>query len=53
MSIFISIQEEGIYIQVNLVISKFTGPLQNFELSEIRLKGSKGLSLIGNTVRKF
>ena len=42
-----------IYIQVNLVISKFTGPLQNFELSEIRLKGSKGLCLIGNTVRKF
>jgi hypothetical protein len=31
---------------VNLVISKFTGPFQNFELSEIRLKGSKGISLI-------
>ena len=26
-------------IQMNLVISKFMGPLQNFELSEIRLKG--------------
>ncbi len=26
-----------IEVQVNLVISKFTGPLQNFELSEIRL----------------
>jgi hypothetical protein len=35
------------YIQVNLVIS---GPLQNFELSKIRLKGSKWLSLIGNYV---
>jgi len=35
------------YIQVNLIISKFTGLLQNFELSEIR---SKGLSLIGNSV---
>ena len=26
-------------IQMNLVISKFTEPLQNFELSEIWLKG--------------
>ena len=38
-------------IQVNFVISKFTGPLQNFELSEIGLKGSKGLRLIVNSVR--
>jgi hypothetical protein len=38
-------------IQVNLVISKFTGLLQNFELSEIRLKGSKGLHSIVNSVR--
>ena len=36
---------------MNLVISKFTGPLQNFELSKIRIKGSKGLSLIGNSAR--
>ena len=28
---------------MNLVISKFTGPAPNFELSEIWLKGSKGL----------
>jgi len=34
-----------------LVISKYMSPLQNFELSEIRLKGSKGLSKIGNSVR--
>jgi hypothetical protein len=31
-------------LQLNLVVSKFMGPLQNFELLEIRLKGSKGLS---------
>ena len=30
-------------LQFTLVISKFTGPFQNFELSEIRLKASKGL----------
>jgi len=37
----------------NLVTSKFTGPLQNFELSEIRLEQSKGLTKIGNSVIKF
>lgn len=36
---------------MNLVISKFTGPLKYFELSEIRLKMSKGLSKIDNSVR--
>jgi hypothetical protein len=35
-------------VQLNLVISKFTGLLQNFELSEIRLKGSKGLCKTAN-----
>jgi hypothetical protein len=30
-----------INIQVNLAISKFTGPLQKFELSEIRLNFDK------------
>ena len=37
-------------IQLNLVISKFTGPLQNFEISEIQLKRTKGLSKAGNSV---
>jgi hypothetical protein len=37
-------------LQMNLVISKITGPLQNYELSAIRLKGSRGLSKIGNSV---
>ena len=35
-----------IYLQLNLVISKLTSPLQNFELYEIRLEGCKGLSKI-------
>ena len=37
-------------MHLNLVISKFTGPLQNFELSEIRLKGSEGLSKVGGFI---
>ena len=37
-------------IQLNLVISKFTGWLQNFEISEIQLKRTKGLSKAGNSV---
>ena len=36
---------------MNLVISKFTGPFENFELSEIGLIGSEELSKIGNSVR--
>ena len=36
--------------QLNLVISKFTGPLQNFELYEIRLRGSERLSKNGNFI---
>jgi len=36
--------------QLNLVISKFTGWLQNFEISEIQLKRTKGLSKAGNSV---
>ena len=35
-----------IYLQLNLVISKLTSPLQNFDLYEIRLEGCKGLSKI-------
>ena len=38
-------------LQLNLVISNFTGPLKNFELSEIRLKRSEGFSKIGNSVK--
>ena len=40
-------------IQLNLVISQFAGPLQNFELSETRLKRSNGLSKIGTLSGKF
>jgi hypothetical protein len=40
-----------IYIQLNLVVSNFTGPLQNFELSEFQLKESKVLSKTRNSVR--
>jgi len=40
-----------IEVQVNLVIWKLKGPLQKFELSEIRLEVCKGLCLIGNPVR--
>ena len=37
-------------IQFNLIISKFTGPLQYFKLSEIWHKGSERLSKIGNFI---
>ena len=38
-----------LHMKLNLVILKFTGLLQNFELPKIRLEGSEGLSKIGNS----
>ena len=38
---------------MNLVISKFTGLLQNFELSEIRLKGSNSVVLSRRVLEHF
>ena len=41
-------KQKAIKIQLNLVNSNIMRPLQNFQLSEIRLKRSKELSKIDN-----